>query len=111
MQQQEMVHYDALALGATRPPMTFGVPQAFAFLNLICSAIAGLVLSKWLRELDFHLLGLLSGPLIYLFLHVMALYCAQREPRFVEIYLKWFSHTPPVLNMRFWGNTNSYEPW
>ena len=111
MQQREMIHYDALAIGATRPPMTFGVPQTFAFLNLVCSAITGLILSTWLREFDLNLLGLLSGPLLYLCLHMIALYCAQREPRFVEIYLKWFSHTPPVLNVRFWNTANSYEPW
>lgn len=106
-----MVHYDMLAIGATRPPMTLGVPQTFAFFNLVCSTISGLILSSWLKDLDLNLLGLASGPLIYLFLHLIALYCAQREPRFVEIYLKWFSHTPPVLNVRFWGSANSYAPW
>lgn len=90
---------DHLALGLTRSPMFMGVNIKLFFANLmLCTLIC----------VDAH--TFMGIPLFGL-LHLVMVRLSVKEPAFLKIYAMSFFQTPPVLNRRFWGKTNSYEPW
>ena len=90
---------EPLFVGATRPPMRWGVTYAALLLNLVFTMEAFL-LTKNLLTL------LLSVPI-----HgVCALLCA-RDPRFFDLVLLWGRTRMPALlsNLRVW-KASSYSP-
>lgn len=90
---------DPLFVGATRPPMRWGVTYSALLVNGIFTMEAFL-LTKNLLVL------LVAGPL-----HgVCALLCA-RDPRFFDLALLWARTRIPALfaNVRFW-KSSSYSP-
>jgi type IV secretion system protein VirB3 len=90
---------EPLFVGATRPPMRWGVTYAALLLNLVFTMEAFL-LTKNLLTL------LLSVPI-----HgVCALLCA-RDPRFFDLVLLWGRTRMPALlsNVRVW-KASSYSP-
>lgn len=93
------VESDHLAVGLTRPPMFMGVNMRLFFANIATSILVCI---------DAH--TVLGIPLFFV-IHLMMVKCSVKEPHFFMIWLKAFIKTPPVLNSRFWGKTNSYEPW
>lgn len=99
MKKNENSEVDHLALGLTRPPMFMGVSIRLFFANVVfCTMIC----------IDAH--TILGIPLFFL-LHVIAAKLSVNEPNFFVIWTTSFFKTPPNLNYRFWGKTNSYEPW
>ena len=90
---------DHLAVGLTRPPMFMGVNMRLFFANIVlCSLIC----------IDAH--TVLGVPL-FLVLHLLMVKASVKEPNFFFIWTMAMIKTPPVLNSRFWGKTNSYGPW
>lgn len=90
---------DALFVGATRPPMRWGVTYAALLFNLVFS-LEIFLLSKNLLTL------LLAGPI-----HgVCALLCA-RDPRFFDLVMLWLRTRLPAFlgNARLWCSS-SYSP-
>jgi type IV secretion system protein VirB3 len=90
---------ESLFVGATRPPMRWGVTYAALLFNLVFTMEAFL-LTKNLLTL------LLSMPI-----HgICALLCA-RDPRFFDLVLLWGRTRMPALlaNMRIW-KASSYSP-
>lgn len=92
------IELDDLAVGLTRPAMVFGVTLTVAFLNLVLCSLA-YVYTQTLYVIP-----------IFAILHLVAIRISMKEPRFLEIYMRWINRTPPLLNYRFWGNCNSYLP-
>jgi type IV secretion system protein VirB3 len=90
---------DPLFVGATRPPMRWGVTYSALLFNL--------VFTMELFLLTKNLLTLLSSLLIH---GVCVLLCA-RDPRFFDLLLLWGrTRLPAVLgNLRFW-KASSYSP-
>lgn len=90
---------DHLALGLTRSPMFMGVNIRLFFANIVlCSLIC----------IDAHTF---LGIPFFIILHLCIFKISINEPNFFSIWIKSFFKTPPVLNSRFWGKINSYEPW
>src|SRR5579862_1429159 len=90
---------DPLFVGATRPPMRWGVTYAALLFNLVFS-LEVFLLSKNLLSL------LLAGPI-----HgVCALLCA-RDPRFFDLVVLWVRTRLPAYlgNARIWCSS-SYSP-
>src|ERR1700729_426951 len=90
---------DPLFVGATRPPMRWGVTYAALLFNLVfCLEV--FLLSKNLLTL------LLSAPI-----HgVCALLCA-RDPRFFDLVLLWGRTRMPALLGNLWvWRASSYSP-
>ena len=99
MIKNENIEVDHLALGLTRPPMFMGISIRLFFANIVlCTMIC----------IDAH--TILGIPL-FLLIHVISAKLSVSEPNFFIIWIKSFFKTPPVLNYRYWGKTNSYEPW
>ncbi len=97
--KENTVEIDHLAVGLTRPPMFMGVNIRLFFANIVlCTLI----------YIDAK--TLLGIPLFFV-MHLMMVRFSVKEPNFFMIWLKALIKTPPVLNSRFWGKTNSYEPW
>ena len=90
---------EPLFVGATRPPMRWGVAYAALLFNLVFTMEAFL-LTKNLLTL------LLSGPI-----HgVCALLCA-RDPRFFDLVLLWGRTRMPALLGNLWvWKASSYSP-
>jgi type IV secretion system protein VirB3 len=90
---------DTLFVGATRPPMRWGVTYAALLFNLVATMELFLV-SK-------NLLTLLSCLPIH---GISALLCA-RDARFFDLLLLWGRTRLPAAagNLRFW-RTSSYSP-
>src|ERR1700759_1203213 len=90
---------DPLFVGATRPPMRWGVTYAALLFNL--------VFTLELFLLTKNLLTLGSSLLIHC---VCVLMCA-RDPRFFDLLLLWGRTRLPaaLANLRFW-NASSYSP-
>jgi type IV secretion system protein VirB3 len=90
---------DPLFVGATRPPMRWGVPYSALLFNLVFTMEAFL-LSK-------NLFALLIAAPIH---SVSALLCL-RDPRFFDLLLLWGRTRLAALfgNLRFW-KTSSYSP-
>jgi type IV secretion system protein VirB3 len=90
---------DALFVGATRPPMRWGVTYAALLFNLVFS-LEIFLLSKNLLSL------LLAAPI-----HgICALLCA-RDPRFFDLLVLWVRTRLPAYlgNGRLW-RSSSYSP-
>jgi type IV secretion system protein VirB3 len=90
---------EPLFVGATRPPMRWGVTYAALLFNLVFT-LEAFLLTKNLVTL------LLSAPI-----HgVCALLCA-RDARFFDLILLWGRTRMPAMlgNMRVWG-ASSYSP-
>lgn len=92
------IEIDDLALGLTRPPMIFGVTVKVAFGNLVLCALG------YIYTRSFYVVPLFG------ILHLVSVCLSIREPRFLELWLKKITKTPPILNHKFWGGTNSYSP-
>lgn len=90
------IEVDDLALGLTRPAMVLGVMINVAFANLMLCALA------YIYTRTIYVL-----PIIGL-LHLAAMRLSIKEPRFLELWIKKFTLTPPVLNRLYWAGTNSY---
>ena len=90
---------DPLWIGATRPPMRWGVTYAALVLNMVCTMEVFLV-SK-------NLLTLLIAVPVH---GLCALLCA-RDPRFFDHATAWCRTRLPALvsNYRFW-RASSYSP-
>ncbi len=90
---------DALFVGATRPPMRWGVTYAALLFNLVFS-LEVFLLSK-------NLLSLLLAVPIH---GVCALLCA-RDPRFFDLVVLWVRTRLPAYlgNARVW-RSSSYSP-
>lgn len=99
MKNDKEIEVDHLALGLTRSPMFMGVSIRLFFTNIALSAMICV---------DAH--TVLGIPL-FLLLHAISAKLSVSEPNFFIIWTKSFFKTPPILNYRFWGKTNSYEPW
>jgi len=91
--------YDALAVGLTRPPVFMGVSTALFFGNLMLGMIICVVTHT------------AYGALLSIILHVTMARISAKEPKFFSLWWKALTKTPPVLNTKYWGKTNSYEPW
>ena len=90
---------DPLFVGATRPPMRWGVTYSALLVNGVVT-MEIFLLTKNLLTL------LLAAPI-----HgICALLCA-RDPRFFDLALLWFRTRIPALlaNARFW-RSSSYSP-
>lgn len=92
------IELDDLAVGLTRPSMICGVMVKVAFGNLMLCALA-YVYTRTIWILP-----------IFAMLHLVAVRLSIKEPRFLELWLKKITKTPPILNRPFWGGTNSYSP-
>ena len=90
---------DPLFVGATRPPMRWGVTYAALLLNLVCTLEVFLVTRNLLTLLLF-------APIHGL----CALLCA-RDARFFDLLLMWGRTRMPsaVGTLRFW-KASSYSP-
>jgi type IV secretion system protein VirB3 len=90
---------DPLFVGATRPPMRWGVTYAALLFNMVFT----MELFLMTRNL---LVLLISLPIHGL----SALLCA-RDPRYFDLLLLWSRTRLPALfaNMQFW-NASSYSP-
>jgi type IV secretion system protein VirB3 len=90
---------DPLFVGATRPPMRWGVTYAALLFNLVFTMEAFLVTK--------NLLTLLSSAPIH---GVCVLLCA-RDPRFFDLVLLWGRTRLPALlgNLHVW-KASSYSP-
>jgi type IV secretion system protein VirB3 len=90
---------DPLFVGATRPPMRWGVTYAALLFNMVFT-LEAFLLTKNLLAL------LLSAPLHGIFM----LLCA-RDARFFDLLLLWLRTRLPALlaNHRVW-RTSSYAP-
>ncbi len=89
---------DALALALTRPPLFMGIPMRLFFANLAINTL-----------LCIDLRTLIGIPLFGL-VHLILFHLTLKDGQFFRVWLKYFTQTPPVLNNRFWGGTNSYQP-
>ncbi len=96
--EEYQIEIDDLAVGLTRSPMFLGVMLQVAVINMLLCTLAYVYL-KTLYVVPFFAL-----------LHLIAARFSIKEPRFLEIYYKWITKTPPVLNVLFWGKCNSYLP-
>lgn len=90
---------DHLALGLTRSPMFMGVNVRLFFANVVLGTLICI---------DAHTFW---GIPLFVLLHLVMVRLSVKEPDFFSIHVKAWMKTPPVLNRRFWGRTNSYEPW
>jgi type IV secretion system protein VirB3 len=90
---------DPLFVGATRPPMRWGVTYSALLFNL--------VFTMELFLLTKNLLTLLACLLI----HAVCVLLCGRDPRFFDLLLLWGrTRLPAVLgNLRFW-RASSYSP-
>jgi len=90
---------DPLFVGATRPPMRWGVTYAALLFNLVLTMEVFLV-SKNLLTL------LLCAPI-----HALCALLCLRDPRFFDLILLWSRTRLPGLlaNQRYWG-AGSYSP-
>ncbi len=96
MNNDYKIEIDDLALGLTRPPMIFGVSLQVAVWNMIFCALAYVYIHTFYV---FPFFGLV---------HLIAVRLSIKEPRFLDLNIRRYSKTPPVLNARFWGGCNSY---
>jgi type IV secretion system protein VirB3 len=90
---------DALFVGATRPPMRWGVTYSALLFNLVFTMEVFLV-SKNLIAL------LIAAPI-----HSVSVLLCMRDPRFFDLVLLWSRTRLAALlgNLRFW-KTSSYSP-
>jgi type IV secretion system protein VirB3 len=90
---------DALFVGATRPPMRWGVTYSALLFNLVF-VMEAFLLTKNLLTL------LLSAPI-----HGLCMLLCARDPRFFDLVLVWGRTRLPALlgNLRFW-KASSYSP-
>ena len=93
------IEVDHLALGLTKSPMFMGVNIKLFFANISFSTLVCI---------DAHTL---LGIPFFLIAHLMMVKFSIKEPNFLYIWFKAFFKTPPILNFRYWGKTNSYEVW
>ncbi|GEM_PF-1673477 len=99
LEQNDQIEVDNLAVGLTKPPMFMGVNLRLFFANvMMCTLIC------------IHAHTFFGIPL-FLVLHVAMVRLSIKEPNFFMIWAIVLIKTPPVLNYRYWGKTNSYEPW
>jgi type IV secretory pathway VirB3-like protein len=99
MQARETLEIDHLALALTRSPLFMGVNIRLFFANLIfCTLLCIHANTFW---------GIPLWGVNQLWMMKLSI----REPNFLFIWVKVLFKTPPILNYRFWGKTNSYEPW
>jgi type IV secretion system protein VirB3 len=90
---------DPLFVGATRPPMRWGVTYSALLFNMVFTMEAFL-LTKNLLTL------LLSAPI-----HGVCMHLCARDARFFDLILMWGRTRLPALlgNLRFW-KASSYSP-
>jgi type IV secretory pathway VirB3-like protein len=91
------IEVDHLAIGLTKSPQFMGVNIRLFFANLVLCALICI---------DVHTFW---GVPLFLMLHLCMVKASFNEPNFLFIWAKSFMNTPPVLNYRYWGKTNSYE--
>lgn len=95
----EPIVLDPLFVGATRPPMRWGVTYAALILNMVCTMEIFLV-SK-------HLLTLLIAIPIH---GLCALLCS-RDPKFFELAFAWSrTRLPALLSTHSFWRASSYSP-
>jgi type IV secretion system protein VirB3 len=98
-EQLYQIEIDHLAVGLTRAPMFMGVNIKLFFGNVVlCTLIYINAHTFW-------------GLPLFIIMHLIMTKLSIKEPNFFYIYLKSFLKTSPLLNYRYWGKTNSYEPW
>ena len=96
---QNDLEYDHLALGLTKSPMFVGVNLRVFFVNVvICALICINAHTFW-------------GVPLFIVIHLLAVRLSIKEPNFLNLNIKSFIKTPPVLNRGYWGGVNSYGPW
>lgn len=90
---------DPLFVGATRPPMRWGVTYSALLFNMVFT-LEVFLLSKNLLTL------LLSAPI-----HGVCMLLCARDARFFDLVLLWGRRRLPALltTLRFWG-ASSYSP-
>jgi len=90
---------DPLFVGATRPPMRWGVTYSALLFNLVFTMEAFLVTKNLLTLL------------VCMPIHALCVLLCARDPRFFDLVLLWGrTRLPAVLgNMRCW-NASSYSP-
>ncbi len=94
-----IIEIDHLAVGLTRSPIFMGVNLRLFFSNvMICTLICIYAHTWW-------------GIPLFVALHILMVKLSIKEPNFLIIWVTVLNKTPSVLNNRFWGKVNSYEPW
>jgi type IV secretion system protein VirB3 len=90
---------DVLFVGATRPPMRWGVTYSALLANLVFTMEAFLLTRNLLTLL-------IAAPI-----HGVCLLLCARDARFFDLLLLWGRTRLPALfaNLRLWG-ANSYSP-
>jgi type IV secretion system protein VirB3 len=90
---------DPLFVGATRPPMRWGVTYSALLFNMVF-VLEVFLLTKNLLTL------LLSAPI-----HGVCMLLCARDPRFFDLVLLWARTRLPAIfaNLRIW-NASSYSP-
>jgi type IV secretion system protein VirB3 len=99
MNESYQKELDPVALGLTKSPMFMGVNLKVFFGNMALCALICLHTK------------MLLGLLLFIGFHLIASRLSVKEPNFISIYWQSFIKTPPTLNRKYWGKTNSYEPW
>lgn len=90
---------DYLAIALTRAPMFMGVNLRLFFANVVVCTLLCINAHTFL------------GVPLFIVLHLSMVKLSVHEPNFFSIWMNALIKTPPVLNSKFWGKTNSYEPW
>lgn len=96
-EQDYQLEYDPLAVGLTRPPVFMGVSTALFFSNIMLGMIICVVTHSF------------YGAVLFFILHLFMVKFSAKEPKFFSLWWKSITKTPPVLNTRYWGKTNSYK--
>jgi type IV secretory pathway VirB3-like protein len=99
MTDKQYLEVDHLALGLTRPPMFMGINIRLFFANIVLCTMGCI---------NAHTF---TGIPLFFVLHIVMARFSVKDPNFFSIWIKSFFKTPPVLNNKYWGKTNSYEPW
>ena len=99
MSNKNLIEVDHLAIGLTKSPMFMGINIRVFFANIVFCFLVCINAHTFL------------GIPVLIVLHVTFARLSIKEPNFLEIWFKSFFKTPLTFNFRFWGKTNSYEPW
>lgn len=97
MSTDNLLIADPLALAMTKPTVFMGVPLRLFF---------GALMAGILTCIDTHSF---YGVPLFLFLYLLFYHQSLKDINFLNLYVKWFSKTPPTKNFAYWGKTNSYD--
>ena len=93
----EAIVFDPLVLGLTRPPTVAGVPYVAALVNVVVTMIVFIAFA------DLWLL-LVAVPI-----HLVLMFCALVDLRFLDILQVLAARCPRSMNRSLWG-AQSYAP-